>query len=69
MTKHYKVMIALVLFLTALVPVAACAATAPPKVVFYGDGFTYGWTTLANTPNWINKGHPPSIHPGLWIRR
>jgi hypothetical protein len=58
MTKHYKITISLALFLTALVPVAACAATAAPKVVFYGDGFTYGWTTLANTPNWINKGAP-----------
>src|SRR5271156_6843720 len=57
MIKHHKVTVTLALFLSVLMPVAASAATAP-KVVFYGDGFTYGWTTLANTPNWINKGAP-----------
>jgi Bacterial Ig-like domain (group 2) len=59
MIRHHKVTIVLALFLSALMISAASAATAPkPKVVFYGDGFTYGWTTLANTPNWINKGAP-----------
>ena len=61
MTKHHKVaaVLALAPFLFALIPAPASAATAPkPKVVFYGDGFTYAWTTLAATPNWINKGAP-----------
>ena len=60
MIKNHKVTVALTLFLTALVPLAASAATAPkPKVVFYGDGFTLAWTTLAAAnPNWINVSEP-----------
>jgi Bacterial Ig-like domain (group 2) len=60
MPKYCKLTFALALFLSTLVvPVAAIAATAPkPKVVFYGDGFTYGWTTIANTPGWVNRGAP-----------
>jgi Bacterial Ig-like domain (group 2) len=59
MIKHQKAMLAIALLLTALVPVTAGAATAPPKVVFYGDQFTLGWTSaFAANPNWINKGAP-----------
>jgi Bacterial Ig-like domain (group 2) len=56
MIKHQKVMLAIALLLTALIPVAASAATAPLKVVFYGDEFTLGWTLPY--ANWINKGAP-----------
>ncbi len=58
MTKPHKVMVTLALFLSALMPVAAKAATAPPKVVFIGDQFTYLWGTTpgAFPSNWINKG-------------
>lgn len=60
MIKHHKVTVGLALFLTAFAPLAASAATAPkPKVVFYGDGFTLAWTTLAAAnPNWINVSEP-----------
>jgi hypothetical protein len=56
MTKPHKVMVALALFLSALMPVKA--ATAPPKVVFIGDQFTYLWGTTpgAFPSNWVNKG-------------
>ena len=56
MIKHHKVTIAFAMFLSALMPVAAGAATTPPKVVFYGDNVTYGWTLPYS--NWINKGAP-----------
>jgi hypothetical protein len=60
MTMHHKVTVTLALFLTALIPVGAIAATAPkPKVVFYGDALTYNWTqAFTANPNWINKGAP-----------
>jgi hypothetical protein len=46
------------LLLSALMTVAANAATPPkPKVVFLGDQITLGWTTaFAANPNWVNKG-------------
>jgi len=53
MTKHHKVTVASALFLTALVPVAACAATAPPKVVFVGDWLTHAWSPTFPA-NWID---------------
>jgi hypothetical protein len=58
MIKHCKVAVTLALFLTGLLPVAASAATTPPKVVFIGDQFTYLWGTTpgAFPSNWINKG-------------
>jgi hypothetical protein len=58
MIKHYKLKVAL--FATVLSAFfSASAATAPPKVVFIGDQFTYMWAATppfaANT-NWINQG-------------
>jgi hypothetical protein len=55
---HSKVKALGPLFLSALMPLAAHAASAPPTVVFLGDQFTYSW---GNSPgafpsNWINKG-------------
>jgi hypothetical protein len=49
------------LLLSALMPIAASAATASPKpkVVFLGDNVTLGWTqAFAANPNWINAGIP-----------
>ena len=58
MSKRYKLKVAfLATFLSAFF--SAAAATAPPKVVFIGDQFTYMWGTtppFAANPNWINKG-------------
>jgi GDSL-like Lipase/Acylhydrolase family len=58
MTKHHKKTIATALFLAALMPLVASGATAPPKVVFIGDQFTYNWATTpgAFPSNWINQG-------------
>jgi lysophospholipase L1-like esterase len=61
MTKYSQWTVVLAMLLSALLPVAASAATpAPPRVVFIGDQFTYMWgltsTFAANKPNWINKG-------------
>jgi Bacterial Ig-like domain (group 2) len=56
MNKLYKVTITFAMFLSALMAVAASAATTPPKVVFYGDNVTYGWSLPY--ANWINKGAP-----------
>jgi lysophospholipase L1-like esterase len=73
MTKYCKVALALTLFLfTAVMPVAAGAATAaPPKVVFIGDQFTYMWgatpSFAANKPNWINKGWAWTPIPGCFV--
>jgi hypothetical protein len=41
-----------------LVPAIANAAATPPKVVFIGDQFTYGWGTTpgAFPSNWVNQG-------------
>jgi len=58
MTTHHKLTVALLaMFLSAFV--YASAATAPPKVVFIGDQFTYMWGTTPSftaNPNWINQG-------------
>jgi hypothetical protein len=58
MTKHHRLTVAL---LATFLPAFFCAsaATAPPKVVFIGDQFTYMWATtapFAANPNWINQG-------------
>jgi hypothetical protein len=55
MNKHHKVTVALALFVAALMPVAASAATAQPKVVFIGDWLTDGWSATFPA-NWINEG-------------
>ena len=81
MPRHYKLTLAtLALFLSALMPVAAYAQTAPnfvrppapnktpaPKVVFIGDQFTYMWATtppFAANTNWINQGW--GLDSNLW---
>jgi hypothetical protein len=60
MTKHHKKTIAIALFLAAVMPLVASGATAPRKVVFIGDQFTYNWATTpgAFPSNWINQGWP-----------
>jgi acyl-CoA thioesterase-1 len=58
MTKHYKLKVALLATVLSAF-FSASAATAPPKVVFIGDQFTYMWGAtppFAANPNWINQG-------------
>jgi acyl-CoA thioesterase I len=58
MTKLYKLKVALLATVLSAF-FSASAATAPPKVVFIGDQFTYMWATtppFAANPNWINQG-------------
>jgi hypothetical protein len=71
MTKHSKLTPgALMLFLSALVPLVANAQPAPkvaapaaPKVVFVGDYITAQWASaFAANPNWINQGDPEPLY-------
>jgi acyl-CoA thioesterase I len=58
MSKHYKLKVALLATVLSAF-FSASAATAPPKVVFIGDQFTYMWGAtppFAANPNWINQG-------------
>jgi acyl-CoA thioesterase I len=66
MFSHSKLTpVALILLLSALVPLVANAQPTPkvvapanaPKVVFIGDYITYEWASaFAANPNWINQG-------------
>jgi hypothetical protein len=65
MTKHYKLTLAaFALFLSALMPIAAKAQTAPsfarppaPKVAFVGDWLTDSWSATFPA-NWIDVDTP-----------
>jgi acyl-CoA thioesterase I len=67
MIRRYKLAVALLaMFLSAFLHTSA--ATAPPKVVFIGDQFTYMWGATppfaANT-NWVNQGW--GADSNLWV--